>query len=419
MVNRSRASGAASPVGNPFAEWMMRRFSVLVAAPGHVRLLLTARRLLAATVLGGCLVLPALWFAGCAAGIDFGIRSFDPRTFDARAFDPLTGAMAAAGWALAMLVIALACTRSAGAGRFARRLLVIAAGPDDAAATRLVAALRMRRPTRFQVISVLPVAEAARLTPQRLRGRKVWGIIVTDAARQHLAPEQLAGCRLYGEAEFWESRLHRVDIDHSAAAPLPHAADDITALGRAGDILLALLLLLFTLPLLLLTALLVRLDSPGPALYRQQRVGLHGRPFTLLKFRSMCVNAEARGPVWAARRDPRITRVGAVIRLTRIDELPQLVNVLRGEMSLIGPRPERPHFVDQLTGVVPLYRERVRVKPGLTGWAQINYPYGASVEDARVKLSYDLYYMKYRSLRLAVVILISTVWVVLFRKGAR
>ena len=239
-------------------------------------------------------------------------------------------------------------------------------------------------------------------------------------------PGQLAGwrkCRLYGEAEFWESRLRRVDIDRPAAAAgtqRPPAYRGLeAALNRSGDILLGLALLLFTLPLMLTAALLIKLDSPGPVFYRQLRIGLHGRPFTLFKFRSMCVDAETRGPVWATSGDPRVTRVGAVIRLIRIDELPQLVNVLRGEMSFIGPRPERPHFVDRLAGTVPLYRERAWVKPGLTGWAQVNYPYGASVEDARAKLSYDLYYVKHRSLKLAMLILFSTVWVVLFQKGAR
>jgi lipopolysaccharide/colanic/teichoic acid biosynthesis glycosyltransferase len=174
-----------------------------------------------------------------------------------------------------------------------------------------------------------------------------------------------------------------------------------TTVGRAwlrrfADIALSVALLVATLPLVLLTALLVRLDSAGPVLYRQQRVGLHGRVFTLLKFRSMRTDAEANGPVWAAQCDPRVTRVGAVIRLTRIDELPQLFNVLRGEMSMIGPRPERPHFVEQLECALPGYRDRVLVKPGLTGWAQVNYPYGASVEDARAKLAYDLYYLKHR-----------------------
>jgi lipopolysaccharide/colanic/teichoic acid biosynthesis glycosyltransferase len=154
-------------------------------------------------------------------------------------------------------------------------------------------------------------------------------------------------------------------------------------------------------------------------LYRQERVGLHGRPFTVLKFRSMRTDAEACGPVWAMQRDPRVTRIGSFIRLTRIDELPQLINVLRGEMSFIGPRPERPHFVAQLERALPFYRDRAQVKPGLTGWAQVNYPYGASVEDARAKLSYDLYYVKHRSLLLDLQILVATVRVVLFQRGAR
>ena len=146
----------------------------------------------------------------------------------------------------------------------------------------------------------------------------------------------------------------------------------------------------------------------------------YGAPFTLLKFRSMVTNAEAEGaPRWAAKRDPRVTRVGAFIRSIRIDELPQLLNVLQGEMSLIGPRPERPHFVTQLTQVIPFYNERSYVKPGITGWAQVNFPYGASVEDAREKLSYDLYYVKNRSTFLDLLILVSTVRVILFREGAR
>jgi len=221
---------------------------------------------------------------------------------------------------------------------------------------------------------------------------------------------------------------HRIDIDDAARARATDGGGAFTparagrldaAARRVSDVVLSLALLALTLPLLLATALLVVLDSPGPVLYRQERVGLHGRVFTLLKFRSMRTDAEPRGPVWAAPGDPRATRVGAVIRLLHIDELPQLVNVLRGEMSLIGPRPERPHFVAQLERVLPLYRERMRVKPGLTGWAQVNYPYGASVEDARAKLSYDLYYVQHRGPLLDVLILLATVRVVLRLRGAR
>jgi lipopolysaccharide/colanic/teichoic acid biosynthesis glycosyltransferase len=181
----------------------------------------------------------------------------------------------------------------------------------------------------------------------------------------------------------------------------------------------SLLLLAFTLPLLLIVACLIKLDSSGPVLYRQSRVGLHGRLFTLLKFRSMRVDAEAAGPCWATHKDPRITRIGAFIRATRIDEVPQLLNVLAGEMSLVGPRPERAHFAGQLGNIIPRYNERVSVPPGITGWAQINYPYGASVEDARAKLAFDLFYIHNRTLLLDLRILLGTIPVVVFRIGAR
>jgi exopolysaccharide biosynthesis polyprenyl glycosylphosphotransferase len=234
----------------------------------------------------------------------------------------------------------------------------------------------------------------------------------------------LAGIALEPEPIFWERHLRRVDIEHLThgwfdrldAAPASRLEP---LLIRATDIALSIGLLAFTLPLMLLVSALIKLDSPGPVLYRQERVGLHGKTFTLLKFRSMKTNAEARGPAWAQRRDPRVTRVGSVMRRTRIDELPQLLNVLRGEMAFIGPRPERPHFVEQLASLIPYYRERGRVKPGLTGWAQVNYPYGASVEDARAKLSYDLFYVQNRGLLLDLSILCATVRVILFQEGAR
>ncbi|HTW69752.1 MAG TPA: sugar transferase [Acetobacteraceae bacterium] len=185
------------------------------------------------------------------------------------------------------------------------------------------------------------------------------------------------------------------------------------------DIAGSLLLLIVSLPLLLLVAVAIKLDSPGPVLYQQDRVGLDGRIFALLKLRSMRIDAEAAGPRWAAARDPRVTRAGAIIRACRIDELPQLINVLRGEMSLVGPRPERPHFTAQLSKVLDRYDERTRVLPGITGWAQVRYRYGASVEDARIKLAYDLDYIAHRSLLLDLRILAATVRVVLFRIGAR
>jgi exopolysaccharide biosynthesis polyprenyl glycosylphosphotransferase len=188
---------------------------------------------------------------------------------------------------------------------------------------------------------------------------------------------------------------------------------------RGFDVIGGLLLLALTSPLLLLVTFLIKLDSRGPVLYRQSRVGLHGRIFTILKFRSMRVGAETAGPCWATTGDPRVTRIGRFIRATRLDEVPQLLNVLRGEMSLVGPRPERPHFVRQLVAVIPRYNERTLVRPGITGWAQINYPYGASIEDARAKLEFDIFYINNRTLLLDLRILLKTIPVVLLRKGAR
>lgn len=181
---------------------------------------------------------------------------------------------------------------------------------------------------------------------------------------------------------------------------------------------LALTGLILSLPVALLTAVLIKLDSKGPIFYRQERVGKNGRIFEVIKFRSMRADAEKDGkPVWATSEDERITRIGRIIRITRIDEIPQFWNILKGEMNFVGPRPERPHFVGQLAREIPFYEHRHLVAPGLTGWAQIKYPYGASVEDARQKLQYDLYYIKNQSLALDLVIIFETVKTVLFGKG--
>ena len=190
------------------------------------------------------------------------------------------------------------------------------------------------------------------------------------------------------------------------------------AAKRVADVVLSLLGLTIAWPLMLLTALAVRLESEGPVLYAQERVGEHGRPFTLYKFRSMRADAERGTPVWARDRDDRVTRVGRFIRLTRLDELPQIWNVLRGDMSFVGPRPERPFFVEQLAAEIPFYKQRHAVKPGVTGWAQVKYRYGASIEDAREKLRYDLYYIKHMSVFFDLTIVFDTVKVILFGKGA-
>ena len=188
---------------------------------------------------------------------------------------------------------------------------------------------------------------------------------------------------------------------------------------RVFDVAVSLLLLALSFPVLVLFSILIKLESPGPIFYRQTRVGLYGQTFEVVKLRSMRQDAEKDGPKWAAENDPRVTRIGRIIRTVRIDEIPQAWSVLKGEMSFVGPRPERPQFVAQLEEMLPYYAERHMVKPGITGWAQINYPYGASTEDARQKLEYDLYYAKNYSPFLDLLILLQTARVVLWPDGAR
>jgi sugar transferase (PEP-CTERM system associated) len=192
------------------------------------------------------------------------------------------------------------------------------------------------------------------------------------------------------------------------------------AVKRVFDLVASLILLILTLPVMLIAAICIILEDGMPVLYRQERVGQHGRVFTIFKFRSMRKDAERDGtPRWATTHDDRITLVGRVIRKLRIDELPQIINVLKGEMSLVGPRPERPFFVDQLAIQIPYYSARHSVKPGITGWAQVRYAYGASIKDTVEKLQYDLYYVKNHGLFLDLMTLIATVEVVLWGKGAR
>ncbi|MCE5336677.1 MAG: exopolysaccharide biosynthesis polyprenyl glycosylphosphotransferase, partial [Desulfobacteraceae bacterium] len=186
------------------------------------------------------------------------------------------------------------------------------------------------------------------------------------------------------------------------------------------DLLCATIGLILTAPLMPLIALAIRIDSPGPVFFRQVRVGESGRKFRICKFRTMSQDAEKKtGAVWATENDPRITRVGKILRKTRLDELPQIFNVLKGDMSIVGPRPERPEFIEELSRIIPYYGVRHAIKPGITGWAQIKYSYGASVDDAVEKLRYDLYYIKHCSLIFDLLIVIETIKVVLFGKGAR
>lgn len=261
--------------------------------------------------------------------------------------------------------------------------------------------------------------------------RHVDEIVVALAERRggSMPLRELLDCKLHGvrvvdAATHFEHALGQIRRDAVSAGWLIFG-DGFeqgrlrTLVKRLFDMVFATLLIGLTLPLMLLTSILIRLESAGPILYRQERVGLNGRLFNVVKFRSMRTDAEKDGqPRWAALTDDRVTRIGRVIRKLRIDELPQLFSVLGGDMSLVGPRPERPYFVDQLTRELAFYAVRHSVKPGVTGWAQVRYHYGASVDDAAEKLQYDLYYVKNHSLLLDLLVLFQTVGVVLGGKGA-
>ena len=252
-----------------------------------------------------------------------------------------------------------------------------------------------------------------------------------DANAPGLPVEELIACRMDGVdvievQEFIEREAGKVDVDLLQPSWLVFADGFVTNsargfIKRSFDLIAALLLLSIIWPVMLIVAFCIGIGSlfRDPILYKQERVGLDGKLFNVVKFRSMRVDAEQQGAQWATDKDPRITRIGNFIRKTRIDELPQLFNVLRGDMSFVGPRPERPVFVDELTEKIPFYAQRHKVKPGITGWAQLCYPYGASVEDSKQKLQYDLYYLKNHSFLLDLIILLQTVEVVLVGEGAR
>ena len=365
------------------------------------------------TMLGSLLAFPAAWAVSKAVGMDA------DRLVGHDAFWPTKIVIT---WIFAVLATRLLFLATVRSNVFAKKVALL--GPCSGNAT-MIAAIRNGHRGFLEVVSG-PVAS---LSPAALRAAGVRDAVLPQSVLTDMRPVERAeymaeGILLESEGRFWERCLKRVDVvnmnDAWTTGLGPVRVGGVSSLvSRAGDISISLLLLLFTLPLMLVVALLVHLEGAGPVLYRQERVGLGGQPFTLLKFRSMRADAEFRGPSWATRDDPRITRVGSFLRRTRIDELPQLLNVLQGTMSFIGPRPERQHFVNQLAEVIPYYEQRARVKPGLTGWAQVNFPYGASVEDARTKLSYDLYYVKYKGILLNLSILFSTIRVIIFLEGSR
>jgi sugar transferase (PEP-CTERM system associated) len=260
------------------------------------------------------------------------------------------------------------------------------------------------RPTRI----VVGMAERRnRLPVQELLEIRFGGVIIEDAA------------------DIYEVAMHRVCSRTIQPSQLIFSSQlgprrSAITLQSFYSLVIGLVSLVLTSPLLLLTALVVKLTSPGPMLYRQRRVGLDGRVFTVYKFRSMYVDAEARtGAVWASKDDPRITPVGRTLRKLRLDELPQLWNVVKGEMAIVGPRPERPEFVDLLAQQIPYYRQRLAVKPGITGWAQINHKYGDTQLDAMIKLEFDLYYIKHLAPALDFYIIFHTIKVMLLSRGAQ
>jgi sugar transferase (PEP-CTERM system associated) len=324
----------------------------------------------------------------------------------------------------------------------AKRVLIVGTGTE---AVTVEQSLQTLRHPRFDVVgfyqtsaTATSVVEQDRLVPRsiplieivkRLDIREV--IVAVREQRGGVLPlRELLECRVRGIpvtdlSGFYERVRGEVPIDSLKASWLIYAngfeqGSLRTLIKRAFDLVASSTLFVLALPVMLFTALAIKLESPGPVIYRQERAGRAGLPFTVLKFRSMRDDAENDGIArWASVGDPRVTRVGRLIRKLRIDELPQLINVLRGEMSFVGPRPERPTFVAKLKEQIPFYDLRHSVKPGLTGWAQVRYSYGATIEQSVKKLEYDLYYVKNHTLLLDIVILLETVRVVLLGEGAR
>jgi sugar transferase (PEP-CTERM system associated) len=324
--------------------------------------------------------------------------------------------------------------------RPARRLLIAGTGSSG---IRLVRDLLTRPELNLKVVGFLDergerigeslinpgiIGGVADITPCVEREKVDW-IILSFAERRGVMPTQdllklkLAGVRIEDVHTVYERMTGRVMLE--TLSPSWFFLSDgfrkdflVTFAKRVIDLVVSAAALTVLFPLLLLIAMAILLESGRPVLFKQQRVGAHGKIFTMLKFRSMRRDAESNGPAWASRGDARVTRVGRVLRPFRLDELPQLANVLRGDMSLVGPRPERPAFVEMLENTIPFYNERHTVRPGLTGWAQIKFPYGSSVDDAKAKLEYDLFYIKHLSPLLDLAILFRTVQVVLFARGS-
>jgi sugar transferase (PEP-CTERM system associated) len=342
---------------------------------------------------------------------------------------------------VAMVAVRAALRNALGGESFKRRVLVLGAGER----AKRIEALAGRNGANFAIVGFVgmndgPPAVATGSVnrddivslPGHLLRLGAGEVVLALEERRNALPLgdllriKTTGVAVHDFSSFLERETGRVDLDSLNPSWLIFsdgfsAGRRLSSWGkRAFDVVVSVLILLLTAPLVALTALAVKLESNGPAFYRQRRVGLYGLPFDVVKLRSMRTDAEVGGKaVWAQKDDPRVTRVGRVIRKLRIDELPQAWSVLKGEMSFVGPRPERPQFVADLESRLPYYAERHVVKPGITGWAQINYPYGASIADAREKLEYDLYYAKNYTPFLDLLILLQTARVVIWPEGAR
>ena len=314
-----------------------------------------------------------------------------------------------------------------GAGERAERILRLSHRRESGFAVAAFVAMDAATPVITTAVARDSISDLGRFV-ERVGATEV--VLALQERRNALPLKDLLrvktkGVQVSDFSSFLEREMGRVDLDTLNPSWLIFSdgfssGRRLSSIGkRLFDILVSLLILIVGIPLIAIFAVLVKLETKGPAFFRQTRIGLYGEHFTLWKLRSMQVDAEAGGAKWAEKDDPRVTRVGRLIRKVRIDELPQVWSVLKGQMSFVGPRPEVPEIVVELEKELPFYAERHVVKPGITGWAQINYPYGASIEDARHKLEYDLYYAKNYTPFLDVLILLQTARVILWPEGAR
>lgn len=420
--------GAAMMIRLPSALPWAAGAAVVSAAALYVADLYDLRRAVADRSRGGRRTLVALLAVAvslCAVALPWGI--------EARA------AALGAALASAMAVVTLRLALPAVVGP-SKRVLVVGTG---ASAVGLATRVLEEAEDRVELAGYVAVEGEARIAPRERtidggiglvkaarRTGADWIVVALDDARGKIPGDELVAARMAGipcltPADLSERLLRRIPVEGLRASELAFAdgfrlSPTHRVIKRGLDLAAATIGLLLAAPILLVAALAIRLDSKGPIFYGQERVGHRGRIFRITKLRTMRTDAEAAGaPQWASAQDPRVTRVGRILRKSRVDEIPQLLSVLRGDMSLVGPRPERPYFVEQLKAQIPWFGVREAVPPGITGWAQIRYPYGSSVKDAQNKLEYDLYYIKNGSAFLDVAILFHTIRHVLTGRGAR